>query len=178
MAAEKKVQATQRTSKRGRSLTRRQRRRKVAELTRAGAPVHEIAAELGVLERTVRRDVHDLRREAAERDPWGDASATTAAFVEDIEAALAKVRKLQSELDDDKKTSGNLYLNLMKLEFSMLSKCIELRMKLPDREDDGPSEHELDDLSDEEALRIARELGIDLGRFARADLRPETAPED
>ncbi|MFO7898244.1 MAG: hypothetical protein R6V58_04190 [Planctomycetota bacterium] len=178
MAGQKKVRGQRRRGKPNRPLTRRQRRRKVAELTRAGCPVHEIATELGVLERTVHRDVHDLRREAAERDPWGDASATTSAFVEDLEAALAKVRKLQSELDAEKKKSGNLYLNLMKLEFSMLTKCIELRMKLPDREDDGPSEHELDDLSDEEALRIARELGIDLGRFARADRRPEPAPRD
>jgi len=111
----------------------------------------------------VHRDRADLRREAADRDPWGDAPATVAAFIEDIEAAIAKVRKLQADITD--KQSGNLYLNLLKLEFKMLAKCIELRMKLPDN-DDGPPENELDELSDDEAIRLANELGIDLDRIS------------
>ena len=145
-----------------RKLTRLQRQAKVAELVRAGNSVHEIAEELGVLERTVHRDRAELRREAAERDPWGDAPATVAAFIEDIEAAIAKVRKLQTKITD--KQSGNLFINLLKLEFKMLAKCIELRMKLPDT-DDGPPENELGELSDDEAIRLANELGIDLDRI-------------
>ena len=147
----------------------RRRRRQVADLLRCGRTIAEIAGELGVQERTVRRDLKELRRAAARRDPWGDPPACAAAFIEDAELALQKVRAAQQP---QAKEPNTLYLNLVKLEWAMLVKFIEMTEKLNGTQNEVSNHEDEDDpyanYSDEELIKEGRRLGVDVSPFERA----------
>ena len=148
------------------------RRKEVARLVAEGKMTNEIAAALGVREEIVRRDINALREAAARRRPWGDPAACTAAFIEAAEDALQKVRTAQ--LKD--KISDTTYHNLVKLEWQMLVKFIEMTSRstttrkeaIDDEEDESYSRY-----TNAELIQKARELGIDVTGFERALLSDE-----
>ena len=143
-----------------------QRRRRVADDVAAGKAVREIANELGVTEVTVRRDIKALRRAAAERDPWGERTGCAATFIEAAEAALQKTRAAQSGV----KHSSTIYLNLVKLEWAMLIKFIELTGQYGKKKSEATDNEREDEskYSNEELLQKAKELGIDVTPFEQA----------
>ncbi len=144
----------------------------------AGNNVGEIAAQLQVAEQTVHRDVKALRKAAGRRDPWEDPAACAAGFIEDAEDALQKVRSAQQAATPKK--DQTIYHNLVKLEWTMLVKFIEMtqkqfrtRSEVNDDEEDAYREY-----TNEELLQKGRELGVDVTGFERAlraadALRPE-----
>ena len=142
------------------------RRKSVSKLLRDGRTIEEIAQSLGASERTVRRDMRALRAASAKRRPWDDRPACAAAFIEEAEAALQKVRAAQVEADN-----ANTHMNLVKLEWAMLIKFIELTagpkaigaVKQEKSQDD-----EFNQCTNEELIQRGRELGVDVGSFERA----------
>lgn len=155
------------------------RRQRIAELVSEGETVETIAEQLGTTPAIVRRTLRDLRRRAAERDPWAEPDACHAAFIEAAEAALQKVRKAQQG-SDDKSTA---HLNLVKLEWAMLVRFIEMTAALAATDPTDATHNEATNdeniltYSNEELLRRARELGIDTSPFERA-LRAEPGDLD
>jgi len=147
----------------------RTRRRKVREMLAAGHGVAEIAEELGLGEHIIHRDVQALRRAAGRRNPWGDPAACSAGFIEDAENALQKVRSAQEAAVPKK--DQTIYHNLVKLEWTMLIKFIEMTQKLSQTRSEVTDDDEEDayrDYTNEELLRKARELGVDVTGFERA----------
>lgn len=148
------------------------RRKKVAQLVAEGKMTNEITQALGVREEIVRRDINALREAAAKRKPWGNPAACTASFIEAAEDALQKVRTAQ--LKD--KISDTTYHNLVKLEWQMLVKFIEMtgrstttrKEAIDDGEDETYSRY-----TNAEIIQKARELGIDVTGFERALLADE-----
>jgi len=137
--------------------TRHPRRAEVRRLTALGQNPHEIAAALGVMEKTVRRDIAAHRAAAKKRDPWADPAACAAAFIEDAEDALQKVRTAQQAADQKK--DQTIYHNLVKLEWQMLIKFVQMN-----RPRGEPNTAQDDDKSPsfEELLQEARDLGVDV----------------
>ena len=162
--------------------TRPARRRKVARMLASGKSTREIACDLNVMEDTVRRDIKELRRQAAERRPWQHPTACAAAFIEAAETALQKVRAAQNQSEHD----TTIYHNLVKLEWTMLIKFIEMssQQATAKTEVQNNENEDLSNYTNEQLLQKARELGIDVTGFERA-LRPaeaaraeETPPDD
>lgn len=143
-----------------------QRRREVADDVAAGKTVKKIANELGVTEAMVRRDIKALRRAAAKRDPWGERTGCAATFIEDAEAALQKTRAAQGGVKHD----STIYLNLVKLEWAMLIKFIELTGQHGKKKSEATDNEREDEskYSNEELLQKAKELGIDITPFEQA----------
>ena len=147
-------------------IVREKRRRNVASLLRQGRMIHEIASQLKLPEETVRRDINALRLAAAAHKPWDNPAACAAAFVESAEEALQKVRAAQ----EDAETTSTAYVNLVKLEWTMLVKFIELLS--PKRGAARPED--LDDpddftrLSNQQLIAKGRELGVDITAFEHA----------
>jgi len=137
-----------------------------------GKSIEAAATELKVSEELVRRDIHALRRAAAERDPWGEPAACNAAFIEAAENALQKVRTAQGEVKHD----STAYLNFVKLEWAMLLRFIELtsnggrqgRLATKESEVLSDEDEPLRNYTNDELLQKARELGIDVTGFERA----------
>ncbi len=148
-------------------LARRTRRRTVAGLVAKGRTIGEIARELKTAEDTVCRDLKALRAAAAARRPWDDPAACAAGFIEAAEDALQKVRAAQHEADP----ASTLYLNLVKLEWTMLIKFIEMTAapkyaaNLTRETDD---DQDFTTLTNEQLLQKGREFGLDVAAFERA----------
>jgi len=141
------------------------RRRSVSKLVREGRSVEEIARSLNVPEHVVRRDIRALRAASARHDPWGNRAACAAAFIEDAEAALQKVRAAQADCDN-----ANTHMNLVKLEWGMLIKFIELTAgpKALGQNQEKTENDEFTNCSNEELIRRGKELGVDVTPFERA----------
>jgi hypothetical protein len=162
-----------------RKLTPGARRKEVSRLRQDGWTMCEIAEQLGVQIDTIWRDVKELRRAAARRDPWADAPDDgPSAFIEEAEDALQKVRR--AELEAAKKDSG-AYVSLLRLEWSMVMDLIKLSRNWGLEENgDDHDDAELEGLSNRELLDAAKKLGIDVGRY-EAELaggRPGEGEED
>ncbi len=148
------------------------RRRKLTTLLAAGKTAAAAARELNVNENLVRRDIRALRRDAARRKPWADPAACSAAFIEAAEEALQKVREAQREVEHD----TTAYHNLVKLEWTMLVKFIDLtaaaarpgRNFSEQNEGINDEDEDISKLTDQQLLRKAGELGIDVAGFERA----------
>lgn len=144
------------------------RRKLLAALRAAGRSDAEIAEELKSTVRTVRRDIAELRRLAAERQLATNPEACAPLFLEEAEGVIRKVRQAQN--GENVKKDGTFFLNLLKLEWTMLVKLVEMTRPQAAKRDD-PANDEDDDLSkytNEELLQKARELGIDVSGFERA----------
>jgi len=144
------------------------RRKLVAALHAVGRSDPEIAEELRSTAKTIRRDIAELRRRAAEHQLARNPEACAPLFLEEAEGVVQKVRQAQS--DDNVKKDGTFFLNLLKLEWTMLVKLVEMTRPQAAKRDD-PANDEDDDLSkytNEELLQKARELGIDVSGFERA----------
>ena len=149
----------------------------VAELHAAGRDPAEIAGELRSTTSAIRRDLAELRRRAADRQLATNPEACTSLFLEEAEAVVRKVRQAQTA--PDLKKDGTFFLNLLKLEWAMLVKLVEMTRPQAAKKD-SPANDEDDDLSkctNTELLQKARELGIDVSGFERALrlLPPEAA---
>ena len=156
---------------------RRARRRQVRSLLAKGKTIEEIAGELHVGEQTVYRDISALRRAAARRKPWGDPAACAAGFIEAAEAALQKVRAAQQEAE----ANSTLYHHLVKLEWAMLVKFIEMTGPLGKKKSEGMDNEDerYAKRTTEELLLEAKDLGIDTTGFERALRSPEApVPDD
>lgn len=153
------------------------RRKLVAALHAAGRSDAEIAEELRSTVRTVRRDIAELRSRAAERQLATNPEACAPLFLEEAEGVVRKVREAQCT--QDLKKDGTFYLNLLKLEWAMLVKLVEMTRPQAAKKGDPVSDED-DDLSqytNDQLLQKARELGIDVSGFERALrlLPPEAA---
>ncbi|MFH1730707.1 MAG: hypothetical protein ABIF82_03520, partial [Planctomycetota bacterium] len=119
----------------------------------------------------------ELRRRAAERQLATNPEACAPLFLEEAEGVVRKVRQAQS--DENVKKDGTFFLNLLKLEWAMLVKLVEMTRPQAAKKSD-PANDEDDDLSNctnQELLQKARELGIDVSGFERAlRLLPHEAP--
>ncbi|MFH1730752.1 MAG: hypothetical protein ABIF82_03755 [Planctomycetota bacterium] len=153
------------------------RRKLVAALRAVGRSDPEIAEELKSTVKTVRRDIAELRRRAAERQLATNPEACAPLFLEEAESVVRKVREAQHA--QGLKKDGTFYLNLLKLEWTMLVKLVEMTRPQAANKSD-PANDEDDDLSNctnQELLQKARELGIDVSGFERAlRLLPHEAP--
>jgi len=144
------------------------RRRLVARLHREGYSVPEIVNELASTLATIRRDGALLRKDAAGRQLAAAPETCSPLFLEEAEDVVRKVRRAQRDLGDNKE--GTFFLNLLKLEWTMLVKLAEITRSQA-RKKNGDAGDEFDDLSkcsNEELLDQARGLGIDVSGFERA----------
>jgi transposase-like protein len=153
-----------------RKMTVRARQMQVAGRLRNGESIEAIAAALGVTAETVHRDVTALRAQAGRRNPWAVPHDCAAAFIEEAQHVLQKVRAVQNELDHD----TTAYHNFVKLEWTILVKFIEMNRKQTEsnseeQEDDNP----FTKFSDEEVFDMARKLGLDV-----AQLEPLCRPDN
>jgi len=150
-----------------RKRARRGRRRKIKLMLAAGRTVVQIARILRCPEQTVRQHVRAIRDEARRRaaEEYGPAAAETGDLVEAVEAALQKVRSAQTEADPAKGT----HRGLLALEIRTLHGMMDVRRDLATQRAnaDGAEPDALEDLSDEELLVKARELGIDTTPYER-----------
>lgn len=146
------------------------RRRLVAELRARGRTVREIAAELRSNEQTVNRDIDTLRDHAAAGPLVTRSAACAALFSAEAEDVIRKVRALEDTYEgDDRKCT--LFLNLLKLEFTMLVRCADIAGGLRTKIQGTTDDEELDDwnkLSNEEIIDRAKAFGIDTSGFERA----------
>ncbi len=146
------------------------RRRLVAELRARGRTLGEIAAELRSNARTVSSDIDVLRDRAAAGPLVARPAACAALFSEEAEDVIRKVRALEDAYEgDDRKCT--IYLNLLKLEFTMLVKFADLTGGLRTEKQGATDDEELEDwtkLSDEELINRAKEIGVDTTGFERA----------
>ena len=168
---------------RGERLARALRRREVGKWLEKGETVGEIARRLHAKECVIRRDVRWFQKVALLHDPWGNPLAVRAGFIEAAENALRRVRELMAvirkerdggEADEDGMKS-TLYLNLMKLEWTMLIRFIDMLAAeagsaRTNKGSEGIDDEERDwtKCSDGEIIEKARELGIDVAGFERA----------
>lgn len=143
------------------------RRRLVAKLRAEGYDVREIVDELASTPATILRDVALLREEATGRQLASEPEACAPLFLEEAEDVVRKVRKAQHTLGDKE---GTFFLNLLKLEWTMLVKLAEItRSQMLKKNEDADDEFgDLSKCSNEELLEQARELGIDVSGFERA----------
>ena len=141
------------------------RRRSVSRLLREGRTIEEVMQLLNVPEHVVRRDIKALRAASERREPWAERAACAAAFIEDAEAALQKVRAAQADCDN-----ANTHMNLVKLEWAMLIKFIELTAgpKALGTATQEKANDELSNCTNEELIQRGKELGVDVTAFERA----------
>ena len=143
------------------------RRRLVAQLRREGYDVREIVDKLASTSAAIQRDVTLLRKEAAGHQLAAAPERCAPLFLEEAEDVVQKVRKAQHELGEKE---GTFFLNLLKLEWTMLVKLAEITRSQPRKQGDdiGDGFGGLSKCSNEELLEQARELGIDVTGFERA----------
>jgi len=144
------------------------RRRLAAKLRAEGYSVSEIVNALASTPATIRRDIALLRKDAAGRQLAADPEACAPLFLEEAENVVQKVREAQH--DPEVKRDGTFYLNLLKLEWTMLIKLADITRPQA-RKKDGDADDEFGDLSkcsNEQLLEQARALGIDVSGFERA----------
>lgn len=138
------------------------RRRHVKDLFASGHTIDEISKALNAAEHVVRRDIAALRRESAKRRPWGDPLSCAASFIEAAEDSLQKVRAAQGEAEP----TSTAYVNLVKLEWAMLIKFIEMtagrQPRVNENREDNHDAENLSNCSTEELIRRGKELGINL----------------
>ena len=144
-----------------------ERRELVAGLLAAGRSVHDVARELRTTTDAVCRDRRELRRRAANRQLAAEPEACAPLLLEEAVAVVQKVRTAQTEAE---KRDSTFYFNLLKLEWAMLVKLVEMTSPPRAKKAAEPADAEPDlaDCSNEELLAKARELGIDTTGFERA----------
>ena len=159
---------------RGERRTTSRRRALAAELLAAGHDVDNIARLLRTTPAAIHADLAVLRRLAAERQLATDPGSCAPLFLEDALAVLQKVRAAQHALPE---TDSTLYLNLLKLEWAMLIKLVEMTTAPAGKGTADSDDDDLAALSDDELLDRARDLGIDTTGFERAlrSARPNAA---
>ena len=163
--------------KRSKSHTAATRRRLVAKLRALGHAVPEIVEALASTPGAVRRDIACLRRQAARRQLAADPAACAPLFLEEAEDVVRKVRQAQS--GPGVANDSTLYLNLLKLEWAMLIKLVEITRSEAAARAAEPGDDPFADLSkysNEELLEQGRAMGLDVSGFERAlRLMPDKA---
>ncbi len=144
-----------------------ERRRLVAELLAAGRTVPDVAQALRTTTATVLRDLGELRRRAADRQLATEPEVCAPLFLEE---AVGVVQKVRTEQEEAEKHDSTFYFNLLKLEWAMLIKLVEMTRPPRTKKAGEPAglEEDLADCSNEELLAKARELGIDTTGYERA----------
>jgi hypothetical protein len=137
------------------------RRELVLDMYHLGYTEREIVAELHSTPQTIGRDMHELRRRAAERQPAKSPTACAPLTLEDARFVVQRVRRLQAGIADDQRQS-TLYHNLLKLEWAMHIRLFQTLNGINrSEEESNREEHDWTKLPPEQRRERLRQFGGD-----------------